>query len=71
MLEFEYVRSAYKNGLKLEQQLGTNPKFGLIGSSDAHTGLTAMEEDNFFGKTVPQEPPASRGATFINNRRPA
>ena len=42
----------YKNGLKLERQLGTNPyKFGLIGSSDAHTGLAAMEEDNFFGKT--------------------
>jgi hypothetical protein len=70
MLEFEYVRSAYKNGLKLEQQLGTNPyKFGLIGSSDAHTGLTAMEEDNFFGKTVPQEPSPHRMAgVFIDNR---
>jgi hypothetical protein len=69
MLEFEYVRSAYKNGLKLGQQLGTNPyKFGLIGSSDAHTGLAAMEEDNFFGKTVPQEPsPHRMSATFINN----
>ena len=50
MLEFEYVRSAYKNGLKLERQLGTNPyKFGLVSGSDAHTGLTAMEEDSFFG----------------------
>ena len=40
MLEFEYARSALKNGLELEQQLGTNPyKFGLIGSTDAHTGL--------------------------------
>jgi hypothetical protein len=70
MLEFEYVRSAYKNGLKLEQQLGTNPyKFGLVSGSDAHTGLTAMEEDNFFGKTVPQEPsPHRMGATFINNQ---
>ena len=29
MLEFEYARSALKNGLKLEQELGTNPyKFG-------------------------------------------
>ncbi|TIQ51844.1 MAG: DUF3604 domain-containing protein, partial [Mesorhizobium sp.] len=37
MLEFEYARSAYKNGLKLEKDLGTNPyKFGLISSSDAH-----------------------------------
>jgi hypothetical protein len=69
MLEFEYARSAYKNGLKLGQELGTNPyKFGLVASSDAHTGLTAMEEDNFFGKTTPQEPSPERiGATFINN----
>jgi hypothetical protein len=61
MLEFEYARSAYKNGLKLEKELGTNPyKFGLVGSSDAHTALSAMEEDNFFGKTVPQEPSPHR-----------
>ena len=69
MLEFEYTRSALKNGLRLEQQLGTNPyKFGLVGSSDAHTGLAAMEEDNFFGKTTPQEPSPERlTATFMNN----
>ena len=40
MLEFEYARSALKNGLKLEAKLGVNPyKFGLVGSTDAHTGL--------------------------------
>ena len=61
MLEFEYARSALKNGLKLEQQLGVNPyKFGLIGSTDAHTGLAAVEEDNFFGKTSSSEPSADR-----------
>jgi hypothetical protein len=69
MLEFEYARSALKNGLKLGQTLGVNPyKFGLVGSSDAHTGLTAMEEDNFFGKTTPQEPSPERMlATFFDN----
>jgi hypothetical protein len=69
MLEFEYSRSALKNGLLLESRLGANPyKFGLIGSSDAHTGLAAMEEDNFFGKTTPQEPSPHRlTATFVNN----
>jgi hypothetical protein len=69
MLEFEYARSALKNGLRLESQLGTNPyKFGLAGSSDAHTGLAAMEEDNFFGKTTPQEPsPERMAATFMDN----
>lgn len=69
MLEFEYARSGLKNGLLLEKELGTNPyKFGLVGSSDAHTGMAAMEEDNFFGKTTPQEPSAERlTKTFIDN----
>ncbi len=71
MLEYEYARSALKSGLKLEQQFGANPyKFGMIGSSDAHTGLTAMEEDNFFGKTAPQEPSPERlTKTFMANKK--
>ena len=61
MLEFEYARSALKNGLKLEQQLGVNPyKFGMVGSTDSHTGLAAVEEDNFFGKTSSSEPSPGR-----------
>ena len=69
MLEFEYARSALKNGMVLEARLGTNPyKFGMIGSSDAHTGLAAMEEDNFFGKTAPQEPsPERMTKAFFDN----
>jgi len=71
MLPHEYARSAYKLGLQLEEKLGTNPyKFGLIGSSDAHTGLAAMAEENFFGKTTPQEPSAERmRATFMSNEK--
>jgi hypothetical protein len=61
MLQYEYARSALKTGLKLEQQLGVNPyKFGMVGSTDAHTGLTAVEEDNFFGKTSTSEPSKDR-----------
>ncbi|MGH7342581.1 MAG: DUF3604 domain-containing protein, partial [Candidatus Rokuibacteriota bacterium] len=61
MLEFEYARSALGNGLKLEKQLGINPyKFGMIGSTDAHTALAAVEEDNFFGKTSSSEPSPER-----------
>jgi hypothetical protein len=69
MLEFEYARSALRNGLKLDSLLGTNPyKFGMIGSSDAHTGLSALEEDNFFGKTTPQEPSPERlTKVFVDN----
>ena len=71
MLEFEYARSGLKLGLKLEEKLGANPyKFGMVGSSDAHTGLAAMEEENFFGKTTPQEPSPERlTATFMNNQK--
>jgi hypothetical protein len=61
MLPYEYARSALKLGLQLEQELGTNPyKFGMIGSTDAHTGLAAVEEDNFFGKTSSSEPSPDR-----------
>ena len=71
MLETEYARSALLNGMRLEAQLGTNPyKFGMIGSSDAHNGLAAMEEDNFFGKTAPQEPsPERMTKAFFDNAK--
>jgi hypothetical protein len=61
MLEFEYARAALRNGLKLEKELGVNPyKFGMVGSTDAHTGLAAIEEDNFWGKTSSSEPSPTR-----------
>jgi hypothetical protein len=61
MLQYEYARSALKLGLKLEQDLGVNPyKFGMIGSTDSHTGLATMEEDNFFGKHSGAEPSPDR-----------
>ena len=61
MLEFEYARSALKNGLKVEASLGVNPyKFGLIGSTDSHTGMTTADDNNFWGKTAPNEPSPRR-----------
>ena len=61
MLPGGYARAALKAGLALEEKLGANPfKFGLLGSTDAHTGLSAVEENNFFGKTPGTEPGAKR-----------
>jgi hypothetical protein len=61
MLPYEYARSGLKLGLKVEAQLGVNPyKYGMVGSTDAHTGLAAVEEDNFFGKTTTSEPGPER-----------
>ena len=57
MLRYEYARSALKTGLRLEDKLGTNPyQFGMIGSTDSHTGLATAQEDNFFGKHSGGEP---------------
>ena len=61
MLPYEYGRSALKLGLALERKLGTNPfKFGMIGSTDSHTALVAVEEENFFGKHSGGEPSPER-----------
>jgi hypothetical protein len=61
MLEFEYARSALRNGLKIEKELGVNPyKFGMVGSTDSHTGLATADEDNFWGKTSSSEPSPDR-----------
>ncbi len=61
MLQYEYAREALKNGLLLEKRLGTNPyKFGLVGSTDSHTALSAVEEENFFGKATNAEPSPKR-----------
>lgn len=63
MLQTEYARKALKDGLQLEQKLGANPfKFGMIGSTDSHNGLSTMAEDNFFGKMPHSEPSAGRYA---------
>jgi hypothetical protein len=61
MLPYEYARSALRLGLQQEEKLGVNPfKFGMVGSTDAHTSLATTREDNFFGKTPAAEPAANR-----------
>jgi hypothetical protein len=61
MFAKEYPRSAYGFGMGLAQSGGVNPyQFGLIGSSDSHTGLATVEENNFFGKHSGVEPGEKR-----------
>lgn len=61
MLKYEYAREALKTGLSLESKTGVNPyKFGMIGSTDAHTSLSTADEQNFWGKAPPWEPAAER-----------
>jgi len=57
----EYARPVLKTGLRIERELGTNPfKFGMIGSTDAHTGLATADSDNFYGKFLDSEPTINR-----------
>jgi len=60
-----FARSALKLGMDQESKLGTNPfKFGMIGSTDSHTGLTTGYEDNFWGGLGVAEPSQYRAAIF-------
>jgi hypothetical protein len=59
--KYEYAREALKSGLNLEGALGTNPfKFGLVGGTDQHIGITAIEEENYFGVAPTDEPKPGR-----------
>ena len=63
MLPGEYLRSGLKRGLELAEQLGVNPyKYGQVGSTDSHTSLSAVEEENFFGKHSGVEPSPKRAS---------
>ena len=74
MLPREYARTVLARGLRYEATLGTNPfKFGLVGSTDAHTSIPATEENNYFGKVTPLEPANSHERFFepVAGRRPS
>ncbi len=47
----DYIRNGLMRGLEVEQEFGANPyKLGMIGSTDSHTGISAVVEGNFAGK---------------------
>jgi hypothetical protein len=57
----DYVRSALLRGLAIEERIGWNPyRFGLIGSTDAHTGIASAEEPNFWGKLARDSIPENK-----------
>lgn len=70
MLFGEYAREALKQGLRIEAEFGVNPyQFGMIGSTDSHTSLPAVDENNFFGKhSLGLEPSPERWNTPVGER---
>jgi len=66
MLQYEYARTALQIGLQQEQKIGVNPfKFGMIGSTDAHTSLASTREENYWGKFAGTEPAADRYEHYV------
>lgn len=62
----DYVRSGLKRGLEFAKNIGANPyKFGLIGSTDAHTAMASAEEDNFWGKMSQDAIPRNKSIEVI------
>jgi hypothetical protein len=59
-----YVRNALLRGLTLDFEKRGNPyNFGLIGSSDTHTGASSFDESNFFSKVgIIDGTPQGRGS---------
>ena len=59
--EADYLRSGLKRGLELESSMGLNPfKVGMIGSTDSHTGMSAVDESGFAGKSQHDATPDQR-----------
>jgi hypothetical protein len=62
----DYVRTALLRGLVLENRIGANPyKFGLIGSTDSHSGLASAEENNFHGKMALDSTPENKAKDIV------
>ena len=64
----DYIRPALLRGMQLEDEIGVNPyQFGVIGSTDAHTGLAAAEENNFHGKFPMDSIPSNKLMGWSDN----
>jgi len=64
-----YVRSGLRIGMKIEDKVGINPfKFGVIGSTDSHSGLASADEDNFWGKMARDSTPENKRLFGIGRR---
>jgi len=70
MYRYEYAREALKTGLAIAARIGVNPyAFGLIGSTDSHTGLSTADDDNFWGKFEGEGPGSDRATESWGVRR--
>ena len=67
--EGSFARPSLLRGLQIQASAGVNPyKFGMIGSTDSHTGLSSTAEYDFLGKMasdmLPEQRVRSTGTNF-------
>ena len=63
----DYARSALRRGLATEAAIGINAfQFGMIGSTDSHSGLSTAAEDDFGGKMATDSIPETKDAVVIS-----
>jgi Protein of unknown function (DUF3604) len=67
--EGSYARPSLLRGLQIEARTGANPyKFGLVGGTDSHTGLSSTAEYDFLGTMasdmLPEQRVKSTGTNF-------
>ena len=62
-----YVRDAYLEGLRMQQEKGLNPfLFGLVSATDSHVGAGAFDEDDYWSKVgVVDGTPQGRGSVPV------
>lgn len=65
----DFIRSALRTGMEIENDLGMNPyRFGVIGSTDSHTSLSSAEEDNFHGKLATDSIPSNKQSKWSGDK---
>lgn len=67
----DFVRSGLLTGLAIGQKVGSNPfRFGLIGSTDSHSGMASAEEPNFWGKMARDSTPETKASFWRTGTGP-
>jgi len=57
MWKYEYYREGLKSGMRIGQELGANPfMYGANSGTDTHTGISSLDESEFYGKFKTVEP---------------
>lgn len=67
-IDGSYVRQAYARGMEIAERIGVNPfQFGMVGSSDYHSGTSATEEDNDTGALGDSDYPFGENVSKVLN----